>query len=197
VVPPARDPRGGPSEHQDVEVDFDDDEVASGEELVGPATIIPAYDPSKFAQESEIRERAATITDEVELEQARLASLPSNLPPPRRPMSTKPAVSDHVEATVDIDSVEEDLDALGTEEQIAILRANLAPLDRVATLSKSLGELGALLEDPRTAYVLGFVDGILPLETIVDVTGLPELETLRILDHMIDEGIVILRASRF
>ena len=54
-------------------------------------------------------------------------------------------------------------------------------------------ELGALLEDPKTAYVLGFVDGLLPLETIIDVTGLPELETLRVLDRMIAQSIVIVR----
>ena len=73
---------------------------------------------------------------------------------------------------------------------VEALRARLAPMDRVPSLSGSL-EQGAV--DPRTAFVLGFVDGLLPLETIVDVAGLPEQETLAILDRMIAENVIVFR----
>lgn len=66
----------------------------------------------------------------------------------------------------------------------------LAPLDRVPALSKPLAELGADLKDPKTAFVLGFVDGVLPLETIIEVTGLPEAETVEILERLIAEGAI-------
>lgn len=145
-------------------------------------TVVPAFDPAKLAEESEVRERAPTITDEVLLEQARLESMAmqSGLPP-RPPASS----------VVEIDAGEADLDALPEEDQAAILAARLSPLSRVPKLARSLTELGGLLEDPKTAYVLGFIDGLLPLETIIEVTGLPELDTLRVLDRMVNQGAVV------
>ena len=159
-------------------------------------TIIPLYDPSQYAEESEIRERMPTLTDETALEHARLQSLPSNMPPPRRPMSTVPgplldAGRNPRDSSVEIDTGEEDLESLDASEQVAILSSRLAPLTRVPSLARDLVQLGSLLEDPKTAYVLGFVDGLLPLETIIDVTGLPELETLRVLDRMVAQSIVV------
>jgi hypothetical protein len=170
--------------------------VESGINPVPIPTIIPQYDPSQYAEESEIRERMPTLTDETALEHARLQSLPSMMPPPRRPMSTVPgplldAGRNPRDSSVEIDTGEEDLESLDEGEQVAILSSRLAPLTRVPSLAKELAELGAMLEDPRTAYVLGFVDGILPLETIVDVTGLPELETLRVLDRMVAQSVVV------
>ena len=159
-------------------------------------TIIPQYDPSQYAEESEIRERMPTLTDETALEHARLQSLPSNMPPPRRPMSTVPgplldAGRNPRDSSVEIDTGEEDLESLDASEQVTILSSRLAPLTRVPSLARDLVQLGSLLEDPKTAYVLGFVDGLLPLETIIDVTGLPELETLRVLDRMVAQSIVV------
>ena len=136
-------------------------------------TVPPNFDPLQYAEESEIRERMPTVTDEIALEHARIQSLPSS--------------------AAEIDLGEQSLDSLGPEEQIAILRSALAPLTRVPTLAKPMTELGGLLEDPKTAYVLGFVDGILPLETIIEVTGLPELDTLIVLDRMVSQSIVLFR----
>ncbi|MDB5213918.1 MAG: hypothetical protein JWO86_1845 [Myxococcaceae bacterium] len=172
--------------------------VESGINPVPIPTIIPQYDPSQYAEESEIRERMPTLTDETALEHARLQSLPSNMPPPRRPMSTVPgplldATRNPRDSSVEIDTGEEDLESLDAGVQVAILSSRLAPLTRVPSLAKELAQLGALLEDPKTAYVLGFVDGLLPLETIIDVTGLPELETLRVLDRMVSQSVVIFR----
>lgn len=177
------------------------DEPAAAESGVNPVpipTIIPEFDPGQYAEESEVRERMPTITDDDALEQARLQSLPSNLPPARRPMSTVPgplleAGRNPRDSAVEIDTGEEDLDMLDATEQVAILTDRLAPLSRVPSLAREMAQLGPLLEDPKTAYVLGFVDGILPLETIIDVTGLPELETLRVLDRMVTQSIVIFR----
>jgi hypothetical protein len=170
----------------------------SGVSAVPMPTIIPEFNPAQYAEESEFRERMPTLTDDSALEEARLQSLPSNVPPPRRPMSTAPGplVPNMRDSSVEIDTGEADLDALDEDVQIAILSARLAPLGRVPLLAKELTELGSLLEDPKTAYVLGFVDGILPLETILDVTGLPELETLRILDRMVTQSVVVFRSAR-
>lgn len=180
-----------------------DSEPAAAESRVNPVpipTIIPKFDPGQYAEESEVRERMPTITDEDALEQARLESMSSLIPPPRRPMSTSPGsltqpppARNPRDSAVEIDAEEEDLDALDSAAQIAILTDRLAPLHRVPSLAQAMTALGPLLEDPKTAYVLGFVDGILPLETIIEVTGLPELETLRVLDRMVSQAVVIFR----
>lgn len=78
----------------------------------------------------------------------------------------------------------------------AAIRARLAPLHRVPSPAKSIGELGPDLKEPKTAFVLGFVDGVLPLETIIEVTGLPELDTLRILDRLVEAGAIIFPPQR-
>jgi hypothetical protein len=168
---------------------------------VNPALAVGVHEAIPYDDDdddSSVRSRMPTITDEDALENARLQSLPSNLPPPRRPMSTIPgalvdASRNPRDSSVEIDTGEEDLESLDDAQQIALLSARLAPLNRVPSLATELSELGALLQDPKTAYVLGFIDGILPLETIIEVTGLPELETLRVLDRMIGQSIVVVR----
>jgi hypothetical protein len=172
-------------------------EVAPSGVVLSP-TIPPSFDPRQYAKDSEVRERMQTVTDEVALEHARLKSMPSNLPPARPPMSTVPGqlAPGGRDSMAEIDLGEQSFDQLGPEEQVAILRSTLAPLSRVPTLSRPLSELGALLEDPRTTFVLGFVDGILPLETIVDVTGLPELDTLTVLDRMVSLSVIVFLGAR-
>jgi hypothetical protein len=76
------------------------------------------------------------------------------------------------------------------------LRARLQPLDRIPEVAKCMNELGEDLREPKTAFVLGFIDGVLPLETIIEVTGLPERETLRILDALIAQGAVVFPKPR-
>ncbi|MBX3190837.1 MAG: hypothetical protein KF819_27820 [Labilithrix sp.] len=156
-------------------------------------TLIPQFDPAAYAEESDIRERMPTLTDDDALESARLRSLPSYLPPARAPASTRPGplTAEPEDSVAEVDMDEADLDVLPDDEQVAILRARLAPLTRVPALARPMTELGPLLEDPKTAYVLGFVDGILPLETIIEVTGLPELDTLRVLDRMLHHGVLV------
>jgi hypothetical protein len=78
------------------------------------------------------------------------------------------------------------------EDLVPVLRAELEPMDRVPSLAGPLQDVGAAL-DPTSAFVLGFVDGVLPLETIIDVAGLPEPETLSILARMIREGVIVFR----
>ena len=175
-----------------------DEPAVSGHDLVPSVprpTVIPKFDPSQFAEDSEIRERMPTLTDEAALEHARLQSLPSNAPPPRSTQrSTMPGpLNNPRDSSVEIDVGEDDFDALGPEVQIEVLRANLSPLGRVPVLARQLSEIGSALEDPKTAYIVGFVDGILPLETIIDVTGLSELDTLRVLDRLVLQGILIFR----
>jgi hypothetical protein len=201
-------------------LELDDPTALEASEAPGPArpTARPAFDANEIFEDAEFRERMPTITDDDLLEEARQASLPSQAPPGKggapppampkepppaatafaMPKEPPPAFGDaHLPPararmpSVEILAGEEDLDQLHADEQIAILRARLAPLKRVPALARSLAELGLLLEDPKTAYVMGFVDGLLPFETIIDVTGLPELDTLRILDKVAAQGLFV------
>ncbi len=166
-------------------------------------TVRPAFSVEQYAEETEFRERMPTLTDDSLLEEARLQSMRSNAPPARPAMPAGPAtarpgplVAGSRDSSVEIDTGEADLEALGVDDQVAILSVRLSPLTRVPVLSKALGELGAAVEDPKTAYVLGFIDGLLPLETIVEVTGLPELETLRVLDRLVSLSAVTFKPGR-
>jgi hypothetical protein len=158
----------------------DDDEERPA---VSRPTVRPDFDPRVLAEQSEIRERATTITDEVALEAARVQSMPTKPPGPRASVSDA-----EVSATA-----EDDLSALSPEEQIAVLRDRLAPLGRVPSLATKLDELGEDLQDPKAAFIVGFVDGLLPLETIIEVTGLPERDTLEVLDRLIEQGHVVFK----
>jgi hypothetical protein len=168
---------GGESGRADPAPDDEFDE----EDSVAIETVKPSYDVERYAEELVGRERLPTITDEAATEVARIASVLMDSNPPR----ARRSVPD-IEIAVGYSEVE----ALRPDEQLALLRARLAPMSRVPALTRKLAELGPMIEDPKTAYVLGFVDGLLPLETIVEVAGLPELETLEALDRAIDHQVI-------
>ncbi|MBX3215300.1 MAG: hypothetical protein KF850_24910 [Labilithrix sp.] len=156
-------------------------EAAPGE------TVRPAFDVERYAEDTIGRERLPTITDEVAIEEARIASVLMDSTPPRARLASAPEVEIAVRYS--------DVEALDEEQQLAFLRARLAPMTRVPSLARKITELGPLIEDPKTAYILGFVDGLLPLETIVEVAGLPEMDTLRILDRAVDQYVITFRAK--
>jgi hypothetical protein len=143
----------------------------------------PAFDLHRFAEEAVVRDRAPTITDEAATEEARITSLLMDSSPPGPESASAPELAVQVS----------DVNALSIDEQTALLQAHMAPLSRVPSIARSLASFGSLVEDPKTAYVLGFVDGLLPLETIIEVCGLPEIDVLRILDRMIELGVIVFR----
>lgn len=128
--------------------------------------IIPV--PTVIPPDGPMREPADTFVDDEVTEQARRASVLIDSVPPRG----------------------------GDPNSEPAIRARLAPLDRIPLLAKSMSELDTDLQEPKTAFVLGFIDGVLPLETIIEVTCLPELETLRILDRLIAQGAVVFPKRR-
>jgi hypothetical protein len=162
-------------------LELDDPMAASG--TMCRDTVRPAFDLARYAEDSAVRERAPTLADAIATEEARIASVLMDSRPPRPRSASAPDVAVRFS----------ELDALSPDEQLAVLHDRLSPLSRVPNLTRPLPELGALLEDPKTAYVLGFVDGLLPLQTIVEVAGLSELDTLRIFDRAITQGVIDFR----
>src|SRR5262245_61843068 len=138
--------------------EFEDDDEPESDPR---ATIKPAYDVERYAEDTVHRERMVTIVDAVATEEARVASVLMHSSPPTR-ASGGHSGEVEVDLAVEYSEVEE----LDPDEQLALLRAQLAPLSRVPALTRRMAELGPVIADAQTAYVLGFIDGLLPLETI-------------------------------
>ena len=73
---------------------------------------------------------------------------------------------------------------------MAVLTAFLGNLDRIPTLARPLHELASAPISPRAAFLLSRVDGILSLEEILDVSGMPRIEAMRYLCQLFLRGIL-------
>ena len=62
--------------------------------------------------------------------------------------------------------------------------ARIGPLDRVPLVMVARDQLRWLSIDHRAGFVLSLVDGVSSLEMILDVSGMPELDALRILSDV-------------
>lgn len=71
--------------------------------------------------------------------------------------------------------------------------ARIGPLDRVPTVQIPREQLRWLSIDHRTGFVLSLVDGVSTAEMILDVSGMPELDALRILAELVQQRIVAFR----
>ena len=74
-----------------------------------------------------------------------------------------------------------------------IYTEKLGPLDRVPLVAIPREQLRWLTIDHRAGFILSHVDGISNLEEIVDISGMPELEALRILAELAQQRIIAFR----
>ncbi|MFO0637668.1 MAG: hypothetical protein U0183_00550 [Polyangiaceae bacterium] len=75
----------------------------------------------------------------------------------------------------------------------AAYTAKLGSLDRVPVLAIAREQLRWLTIDHRAGFILSHVDGMSNLEEIVDVSGMPELDALRILSELVEQRIIAIR----
>lgn len=71
--------------------------------------------------------------------------------------------------------------------------ARIGPLERVPVVMVPRDQLRWLSIDHKAGFVLSLVDGVSSLEMIIDVSGMPELDTLRILSELAQQRIIALR----
>jgi hypothetical protein len=83
------------------------------------------------------------------------------------------------------------------EQCRAVLRqmytARIGPLDRVPVVTVARDQMRWLSIDHRAGFVLSHVDGVSSLEMILDVSGMPVLDALRILCELAQQRIISFR----
>ena len=128
---------------------------------------------------------------------------PSKKPPPgEREMNDRVSVGDYSGALEIAESIlaEKPGDPAAracAENCRVVLRkmyaARIGPLDRVPSVAVARDQLRWLSIDHKAGFVLSLVDGVSSLEMIIDVSGMPELDTLRILSELAQQRIISLR----
>jgi hypothetical protein len=73
--------------------------------------------------------------------------------------------------------------------------ARIGPLDGVPVVQVARDQLRWLSIDHRAGFVLSLVDGVSSLEMILDVSGMPSLDALRILYELLERRIVSIRKT--
>jgi hypothetical protein len=71
--------------------------------------------------------------------------------------------------------------------------ARLGPLDRVPLVVVPRAQMRWLSIDHRAGFVLSLIDGSSSIEMILDVSGMPKLDALRILHELVQQKIVSFR----
>jgi hypothetical protein len=71
--------------------------------------------------------------------------------------------------------------------------ARLAPLDRAPIVVVPATQMRWLSIDHRAGFVLSLIDGTSTVETILDVSGMPRLDALRILNELVQQKVVAFR----
>jgi hypothetical protein len=131
-------------------------------------------------------------------------SLPAALPPPptAQEMNDRVSLGDYTGALEIAEKLlEDDPDneavTVVAESCRGILKqmytARIGPLDRVPLVMVARDQLRWLSIDHRAGFVLSLVDGVSSLEMILDVSGMPELDALRILSELAQQRIISFR----
>src|SRR5206468_11708709 len=71
-----------------------------------------------------------------------------------------------------------------------VFQGFLGDLERQPQLARPLHELAASPISPRAAFLLSRIDGMLSLDEILDVSGMPRLEAYRHLCQLVLRGIL-------
>jgi hypothetical protein len=79
--------------------------------------------------------------------------------------------------------------ALPNEPEEDALVRRLGPSDRALRLLVPMGEVKDYTLDPQHGYLLSLLDGATTIAEIVDISSMPRLITLRILDELVVLGV--------
>jgi hypothetical protein len=69
----------------------------------------------------------------------------------------------------------------------------LQRLGAVTAVPVLVGDVTKMTLDHRAAFVLRFLDGMSTIDDILDASGLPRVEALKILDELVQSGAIKMR----
>ncbi|HEY3801421.1 MAG TPA: hypothetical protein VGL61_02405 [Kofleriaceae bacterium] len=171
-------------------------------------------DASQFRREAAEAQRAATVTDDIDARGAQiLAEIDEGVAPNeskdehvRRRISglimraaewNASGDLDRAVTAVDLALSEDPTSALAQklvhrnrEAIMNVFQSYLGDLDRQPQLAKPLHELASSPIGPRAAFLLSRIDGMLSIDEILDVSGMPRLEAYRHLCQLFLRGIL-------
>jgi hypothetical protein len=136
------------------------------------------------------------------LERAKKKSIRQDVPPTEEEMNERVALGDYTGALSIAEKLLADDPGNATITGVAdncrtVLRqmyiTKIGPMDRVPMVMVPRDQLRWLSIDHRAGFVLSLVDGVSSLEMILDVSGMPELDTLRILTELAQQRIIAFR----
>ena len=136
-------------------------------------TLTPPFDPEAFARESESKLRISAPARPPDLGSGVMVRRP-----PTKPLAREDNSFD------DFDDFDRITTQVPAEPIAAITRAT------VPTLSMPPDRIRDAQLDHRAGFILSHVDGISDVETILDVSGMPEADVMRILRDLATKGII-------
>jgi hypothetical protein len=172
----------------------------------GKATVAPeARKPTESAPDIEVGEVISDVDlgDEEDEEEA-----PENTPaavdavPSEQEMHDRVSLGDYTGAldiaekllVLDPDNAEANQCAEACRGVLKqMYTARIGALDRVPMVMVPRDQLRWLTIDHRAGFVLSLIDGVSSLEMILDVSGMPELDALRILSELVQQRIISFR----
>ena len=153
-------------------------------------TVVPDFDPEAFARDSELRQRTVPeIGSEPTIDRARRFH----------------AEGDHERALflltqlLHLAPLHPEASALASECRVALERGCLESVGSGAAFlvpAVDLEELKRFTLDNVSGFLLSQLDGDTDVETLLDVSGLPRLLSLRHLRGLVERGIVVVASRR-
>lgn len=74
-----------------------------------------------------------------------------------------------------------------------LIRRTLGPPESVPCLVLTTAETIARVSDPKSAFVVGFIDGLLPIDVLVEAIGMRAPDVVAIIETLIADGLVVLK----
>jgi hypothetical protein len=163
--------------------------------------------PSARAEPTEQDEGPATRAYPAEYEKDPFAHLSSDVPPsgaslPTSDMNDRFSLGDYTGALELAESIlasdPVNVEALRCADEsrtklIQMYTARVGPLDRVPVVVVAREQLRWLSIDHRAGFLLSHIDGVSSLEMILDVSGMPLLDALKILAELSQQRVISFR----
>lgn len=167
-----------------------------------PVVVLPSEKDDPPPSGKKTTPPPAMVEDPAFLARAKKKSIRQDVPPTEEEMNERVALGDYTGALAIAEKLLADDPRNATISGVAdncrtVLRqmyiTKIGPMDRVPMVMVPRDQLRWLSIDHRAGFVLSLVDGVSSLEMILDVSGMPELDTLRILTELSQQRIIAFR----